>query len=255
MFAEPVNMTADRDTVRLSLANSLQLDEQESHELVAALNAHFAIDGLQFFAPFGDRWYVRFSAAEIPETTSPEVAQFKSLADMQPRSYGTLNWRAIQNEAQMLLFTHPVNEARERQGRAVVSGVWFWGGGVRPLLERTPYTCVIARDPLSLQLAAQSGATTLPFSPDSLALAGTDSLLIIPSCAEAMPYFAFAWVDEMTALETIWFQRLSKLLAEGHIEKLNLILPASGTTHTFHATHNNHRLRFWRSTKPLAAYA
>jgi hypothetical protein len=65
-------------------------------------------------------------------------------------------WNRWQNEAQMLFYGHPVNQARETAGRPVISGVWTWGGGVLPAVSGGP-ALTIADHPLAVGLAQASG--------------------------------------------------------------------------------------------------
>jgi hypothetical protein len=40
--------------------------------------------------------------------------------------------RRLQNEMQMLLYTHPLNDARQARGQPAINSVWFHGSGAVP---------------------------------------------------------------------------------------------------------------------------
>jgi hypothetical protein len=69
MRADPVHLRIQGDAVHLYDSSALQVTQAEAHELIEALQSHFASDGLEFTAPSPDRWYVRMPAGEAPRTT------------------------------------------------------------------------------------------------------------------------------------------------------------------------------------------
>ena len=256
MFAEPFHHAPEQKWQKRSPAHLLELTALESTELIAALNAHFADRTLIFFAPTPARWYVRCNPAEVPNTTPLDQARFGSPLDYQPTSLGTINWRAIQNEAQMLLYAHPVNVAREAAGKPVVSGVWFWGGGVQPKLTKPAYDRVIASSPLAVQLAKNSAINVYPLAWDSVPSTDGNALVVIDSCADlAHEFDLLKWGHEMERLERDWFLPISTALGNGSIQQLTLHAPLAEWTQTFQLTRRNYRFRFWRATKPLTTYA
>jgi hypothetical protein len=127
MFAEPAHFQADRDTVNLLPRARLSISDTEADALIAALNANFADRGLVFVRGNSGHWYVQCEARELPTTTPIHVARSGNLFEKLPQSRGKLSWKAIQNEAQMLLFSDPVNAAREGLGKLTINGLWFWG--------------------------------------------------------------------------------------------------------------------------------
>ncbi len=69
--ADPVHLRIDTSQARLFAGYALDLQAQEAHQLVEALNAHFAVDGLHFEAPAPDRWYLGLDAAAEIDTYAP----------------------------------------------------------------------------------------------------------------------------------------------------------------------------------------
>ena len=260
MFAEPVHLIAHRDRLEMFGARHLLLNAGEAAQLIASLNAHFADRQLLFHAPTPDRWYVRCSSAEIPETTSPYAAHGGSLTDFLPNSRGKMNWRALQNEAQMLFFTHAVNEAREAAGKPTVNGVWFWGGGVLPVVKDPSYNCVMASSDLAVQLARKCAIDVRELSWESIRAdkgKGKGNVLaVLDSCDDLAATGDFpAWALELERLDRVWFQPLSRALVEGVLQGVSIFSPGNGRTLSFHLTRRNQLLRFWRRAKPLSSHA
>src|SRR5262249_2770006 len=59
LHADPVHLRAERDAVLLLDVRHFALEPEPARVLVDALDAHFAPDGLRFFAASATRWYVR----------------------------------------------------------------------------------------------------------------------------------------------------------------------------------------------------
>src|SRR5687767_7669728 len=143
---DPVHLAIVRDAVVLHPPSVLDVTPSEADALVAALQAHFREDGLEFVAPRADRWYLRVPAGELPATTALEDAIGRNVFGLLPRSAGRIDWRATLNEAQMLLGTHDVNARRERENRPPINSIWPWGGGVLPAPVTSSYEVVAADD-------------------------------------------------------------------------------------------------------------
>ena len=256
LLAEPVNMIPDRDTLKMFSAHHLELTAAEADAFIAALNAHFHDVGLVFFAPTPSRWYTRCAIDEVPETTPVDQARVGRLLDLQPKSRGKINWRALQNEIQMLFHTHPVNALREDSGRPVVSGVWFYGGGMRAALKAPQYETVLADAPLPKHLALASRIAVGPVPVSLTTLNAKDMLVAIHSCADLTDDFDLPGLTtEIERLERDWFAPLAVALGRGDIATLKIIIPNGLNSHVFTITRKQLVFRFWRKAEPLASYA
>ena len=106
--------------------DTLDLQESESRSLMQAMAPYFAQDGieLQFRQP--GRWLASGDVlAELPSAALDRVRG----ADVRPWMPSSPMLRRLQNEMQMLLYTHPVNDARAAHGRATVNSFWVSGSG------------------------------------------------------------------------------------------------------------------------------
>ncbi len=154
LCADPATLAVGADDVRLSALVD-DLAPEDAHALVAALNAHFAPDGIFFVAATPARWFVRAQEAQRITTRPPAAAFGAPLFGFLPSGLDSARWRRWQNELQMLFFEHPANLKRERSGGAVVNSVWLWGGGTEEP-RRPSATSIFAREPCVLDLARGS---------------------------------------------------------------------------------------------------
>jgi hypothetical protein len=128
LYAAPVHLVLQRDTFSLAAPAPLVLELDEIEMLTAALNQHFASDGLAFFW-HGDTWFLRLDNHPNIATHAPEAALNKDVAAYLPTGEGATKWASFINELQMLLFEHPVNLAREAKKLPAINSVWCYGGG------------------------------------------------------------------------------------------------------------------------------
>jgi len=131
LAADPVTLVAGLDDLRLEGAvRDLACDDAQA--LIATLNAHFESDGIFFVAPRPDAWFVRAASPPALATHPLESALGRSLRARLPEGADARTWNRWQNEMQMLLFEHPVNVARDREGKRPANSVWLEFGGVLP---------------------------------------------------------------------------------------------------------------------------
>jgi hypothetical protein len=128
LYAAPVHLVLQRDTFSLAAPAPLVLDADESTALTAALNQHFEADGLRFFW-HETTWFLRLESNPNIATTAPQAAINKDISAYLPTGEGATKWASFQNELQMLLFEHPVNQAREVKKLPAINSVWCYGLG------------------------------------------------------------------------------------------------------------------------------
>jgi len=124
--ADPVHCLLMRDHLVLDDPAHLGLQAEEARQLLETINQHFALDGLRFFAPHPQRWYVRLERAPQLSVCPLAEAMGKSVADLLPSGAEAVLWRQRLNEAQMLLHEHPVNQVREAHDLAEVNSLWLY---------------------------------------------------------------------------------------------------------------------------------
>lgn len=256
MRADPVHLKLHGDRLILADASRLAVTPDEAREFVAALNSHFAGEGISFVAARPQRWYMRTGSEARLHTAPTSEAAGRSIEALLPRGDDSARWRRVFNEAQMLLHQHPGNEAREQEGRPAVNSIWIWGAG-RDRRPGAVYDVLWAEDPVAAGLAAASGGTvrTLPASGASLLESGRGGTHLAVLSLPATAYGELAeWREALATLERSWAAVLLGGLWNAALESLTLHGLGPDYGYTSVLTRRD-RLRFWRTRRPLQAYA
>ncbi|WP_298824417.1 hypothetical protein [uncultured Piscinibacter sp.] len=136
----PTHWHVGRDQITLADPEALQLDAAQSRDLFDAVRDLFESEGfaLVWGAPL--RWYAAHeSLVELPCASLDRVVG-RNVDRWLPAGREARLLRRLQNEVQMLLHDHPINEAREAQGRLAVNSFWLsgcgrWQAGEAPEVE------------------------------------------------------------------------------------------------------------------------
>ena len=179
MFAQPVHLQLRRDSFTIA-PESLVLQQAEAEVFLALLNQHFAGQGLAFVAsPHGyHRWYVQLQSTPAIQTTAADAAVGRDIRPLLPRGRDAAFWNAFLNEVQMLLFDHPLNQAREARGEPAVSGVWVYGGGVLPARPEATMPALFAEDAVARGLATLHASPCQEVPQDVRALLASEAPLV-----------------------------------------------------------------------------
>jgi len=116
---------------RMTLADpaGLALDEADSRTLLAALQPWFAEDGIALHYDTPGRWLARGAVFAGLATASLDRVAGREVDAWMPRAPQAALLRRLQSEMQMLLYTHPVNDARAQRGLPPVNSFWVSGTG------------------------------------------------------------------------------------------------------------------------------
>lgn len=156
--ADPVHVRPDISGARLMAWGNLGLDSREADALLQELRPVFGDAGLPLSAGAPERWYLQLAAdAPLPEFSPPEAGLGDDLFRHLPEGESGRRWRALLNEAQILLHNHPINAARIAQGLSPANSLWFWGAGVLPASVKTDMASVSNADADVSALAAAAG--------------------------------------------------------------------------------------------------
>lgn len=258
--ADPVELRMERNRLVLAGATS-DLDAAEARELIAALNRHFAHDGITLLAPCPRRWYLRADRTPGIATTPLARATNRDIEPHLPQGDAALDWHRVINEAQMVLHEHAVNEARAARGAAIVNSVWLWGGGTAPAVGRSNYDTAWSNDALTQSLATAAGIARHALAGSgtswlaTASAAGKNHLLVFDQLSEALRAGNIAvWREQLTLLERDWITPLATALRAKQISAVTLV--ASSNDNLLEATVTPARWwRLWRRARPLASYA
>lgn len=125
----PSHWRVGRDHVAMAHPQDLQLDGDDSRALLAAMAPYFAEDGitLTFDAPL--RWLARGEIFRTLRTASLDRVIGRAIDPWMPRGDDAREIRRLQQEMQMLLYTLPLNDERQRVGFLPVNSFWVSGTG------------------------------------------------------------------------------------------------------------------------------
>ena len=128
-WVTPCHWDVQADHVSMEDPHHLNLDAHESEALRAAMQQYFAEDGITLHTLSNSTWLAHGEVfAELP-TASVARACGNQVDSWIPRLPQAQKLRRLQNEMQMLLYTHPVNDARGARGATTVNSFWVSGTG------------------------------------------------------------------------------------------------------------------------------
>jgi hypothetical protein len=137
----PCHWNVGMEQVTLHPPEGLDLSETESRALMDALRPYCEEDGLALHFESAHRWRAEGPVlADLPWASLDRVA-YRRLDPWLPDARRTPQARPLlrlQNEAQMLFYTHPVNDARGQRGASLVNGFWISGTGQLPAHTPSP---------------------------------------------------------------------------------------------------------------------
>ena len=128
LYVLPVHLVLQRDSFSLAAPVPLPLTNSEVDALTALFNEHFAADGKSFFW-HENKWFLRLQVNPNIQTNAPLAAINKDISTYLPTGDGAMRWASFSNEVQMLLFEHPINQAREAKGQLAINSIWCYGLG------------------------------------------------------------------------------------------------------------------------------
>ncbi len=125
-FLTPVHWEVGQARVSLRDPQTLDLCEEEARALLAAMAPFFKEDGLTLHFDTPLRWLVSGEPLRGMVGATPERVIGRNVEPWLPTSPLL---RRLQNEMQMLLYTHAVSEARDELVKQDVNSFWLSGGG------------------------------------------------------------------------------------------------------------------------------
>ena len=216
LLATPVVFEVGHTDVRLTDATPA-VDEQDASQLLTALNAHFANDGLHFVIGRSGRWFAHQAAIVEVRMHAPHAALHGLLRDVLPHGREAAAWRRWQNEIQMLM--HAAHEPRPTESGVTTNAnaIWFWGGGTLPPRDTARDVRLASDDPDVVALAAHAGATRSTLASVLSAQARTSTDIAVVSDEASM--------DSSGPLGTMDLR---------HLPDIDLVLTGSTTTRVLH---------------------
>ncbi len=260
LCADPVHLSLQGNALMLSELHPADLTQSEADALIDAVNVHFSPADLRLVAAHPAYWYLVLPADPgISTTPLADALEHDSQAWL-PRGPGALRWAALLNELQMLLHSHPVNQARETRGQPAINSLWPWGGGLPP--EGRPYAGTLwANHRRARAIAKRCLADTRELPPDAarwLEFANADGrfhLIVLDQVEAHLRRHDLAAARSAAAhLDRAWGAALLRELRQGRLTSLALTLPGDpGVLHV--QVRRRDLFRWWRRPSPLARLA
>lgn len=252
--ADPVHLHPDMARLLLFAAPDIEVAREEAQELAAGAGELLADAGsLEVRAPA--RWYLRLRQPVRIETTPPADVCGEDIQRALPAGEEGAAWRRRLNEIQMVLAAHPVNQAREGQGRPTFNSVWFWGGGTMPEVPPSRLASVMSEEPVVRGLALAAGVPRVGAGQDfdawwSNGVSPGRHLVWLPIDNPRAGRDPAGWAEWLGRVEDDWFDPLLNALRAGRIGRL-ILHPGDGRAWCVTAAA---RWCFWRRPRwPLPA--
>jgi hypothetical protein len=130
-WIHPVHWHVGMDHITMSHPSALPFDEALSREVLAVLTPFFAEVGVHLEFEQPNRWLARGDMFEALPCASLDRAVGRNIDAWMPpaASERGAQLRRLQNEVQMLLYTHPITERIERSGQTAMNSFWVSGAG------------------------------------------------------------------------------------------------------------------------------
>ena len=129
----PCHFQVGMDQVTLLPADQFGLDDAHAQPLFDALAPYCLEDGITLTYESATRWHASGDVLKGLACASLDRASGRSvdgwLADNPLQHAGSQLLKRLQSEAQMLFYTHPVNDAREAARQHIINGFWVSGAG------------------------------------------------------------------------------------------------------------------------------
>ncbi|MGE7136262.1 phosphoglycerate mutase [Luteibacter sp. NPDC031894] len=236
LSADPSWVQPELNGARLLACGNLGLSLEDAKRLVAALAETFEAEGMELRVGDAQHWQLRLPPyIEIPTFPEPEEALGADLFEQLPKGGDGRRWRALINEAQVVLHNHPVNRARVTQGLPPVNSVWLWGPGALPEWVESGLTRVYSDDLLAWALAHRAGVDIEPRATIVRRSTGSD----VPLASDPVGLLDLQDVQPADFGRDWWPAIEARLLAGSEIR----LAFADGIRMVLR---KRHRLRFWR---------
>ena len=157
-FLTPCHWQVSTDHITLHDPAALALDEAGARALLDVLAPWFAQDGITLLYDHPTRWLAHGAVFDqLPCTSLERVLQRDVRPWLQSAEQHPV-LRRLHSEMQMLLYTHPWNEAREALRQPTVNAFWVHGAGRGPVPAASTTPARMPQTPPHMPLALRDAA-------------------------------------------------------------------------------------------------
>jgi len=125
----PAHWHVGRDHISLADPTALRLADDESRVLLDAIRSLFESEGWALAFGAATRWYASHDTLAGLPCASIDRVIGRNVDLWLPSNPQARLVRRLQNEVQMLLYHHPLNDTREARGELPVNSFWLSGCG------------------------------------------------------------------------------------------------------------------------------
>lgn len=125
----PVHWHVGRDHITLADPQELQLSDADSRTAFEAVRHLFDSEGFQLVYASASRWYAAHDDFDGLPCASLDRVIGRNVDLWLPTHPKARLVRRLQNEVQMLLYNHPLNDEREARGELPLNSFWLSGCG------------------------------------------------------------------------------------------------------------------------------
>jgi hypothetical protein len=162
----PCHWAMGREHATLADPATLELNDTDSRALLAAMQPYFATEGITLNYAAPTRWLARGDVFASLPTASLDRVLGRNVDRWLP---SLKQIKLLQNEMQMLLYTHPINDERASQRQRSINSFWVSGSGalIEPAMTDTHVNTHV----------------------------NTSRALVQAACANDWPAYAQAWTE------------------------------------------------------------
>ncbi len=250
MLVCPVCLQPDRSGLVLVAAEDLVVSAEEAADVIASINQHFQTEPWHLVMCDAQTWWVQSQRNYHVQTTSLNDALSRDVASLLATGPDSRYWRAMQNEMQMLLHDHPVNLAREAQGRLPINGIWLWGSGVAPSRCAVRWRHIVGKDMVTQALSVFCNSALHGHNHFAHVLTLGESVLVVDTrCHQALEQRdAERWQAEVERINVDYIKPLLQWLRQ---DKRHQLLLLDDTGRRFRLSHTDLR-KWWRRLRPYS---
>lgn len=140
----PCHWQIGMDQVVMADPAHLRLSDDESQQLLQAMQPFLQEDGLQVTWHSALMWHAQGALLANLPTASLDRVIGQNVKDWMPQHAAARPLQRLQSEMQMLLYNHPVNDARDGNSQYTVNAFWLHGAGTLPPTAATSAIAVSA---------------------------------------------------------------------------------------------------------------
>ena len=154
-FITPCHWVMGREHASLSDPAALALTDLDAQTLLHAMQPYFETEGITLHPAAPDRWLAEGEIFRDLPTASLDRVMGRNVDAWLPASRKI---KLLQNEMQMLLYTHPLNDARAAGRLQTVNSFWLSGTGALAPTEPMQATQVMQKPHINVNRALAQAA-------------------------------------------------------------------------------------------------